>query len=38
MPEKQSKQGPRGETMVVTNSQRKRYNYNPIEHIPITKK
>ena len=34
---KQPKQGPRGETMVVMDSQRKRYNYNEVEHIPITK-
>lgn len=34
---KQPKQGPRGETMVVMDSQRKRYNYNEVEHIPVTK-
>lgn len=34
---KQPKQGPRGETIVVMDSQRKRYNYNEVEHVPITK-
>ena len=34
---KQPKQGHRGETIVVMDSQRKRYNYSQVEHVPSTK-